>query len=235
MEKIFQIRFLIAILFFFLFISSASAIQTFEQNKSAKLCHAVRQGDGLPTGVDCNITITYSGNGSNLISFKQMDELNDKYCYNLTGTDTAVKGFYNYEVTCSNGIENDTLTSQYFVNLGGIEPSQSRTASLTRTIWTFFGLGLLFFIAFFFIKSIPFKLSILLLMIWFFLMGINTSYISIQDEVVNSSIETFFSFFLTLSFYANYFIFLTIIIIWMITFFVTILERKKRSRVKEYG
>jgi len=66
-------------------------------------------------------------------------------------------------------------------------------------------------------------------------MGLNTAYISMQDEIVNTNIESFFSFFLTLSFYMNYFVFMFIIIIWMTTFIITILEGKKKKLEDSYG
>ncbi len=72
-------------------------------------------------------------------------------------------------------------------------------------------------------------------MIWFILMGINASYISIQDEVVNSSIEDFLSFFLVISYWANYVILFAIAIIWIITFIVNMMEAHKKKLVKDYG
>lgn len=215
-------------------ISFVSAIQTFPQNQSAKLCHAVRAGEGLPNSALCNITIDFS-NGTNLIDFQAMDDLNDRFCYNLTGANTAIKGLYDYEVTCTQGSLNDTFSSRYLVNLGGIEPSQERTDTLTRTIFIFFGLGFITFLSLFWIKKTPFKISLFLIMVWFILMGINASYIAIQDEVINTNLENFFSFFLTISFWANYAIFAGIIVLWMITFIVSMMDKHRRTLEREYG
>jgi len=219
--------------FFVLLISSVSAL-TFEQNKEGFICHGVRKDGAIPTSASCNITINYA-NGSNLVNFLAMDDLSDQFCYNLTTSHTSLKGTYDYEVTCNDATENETISSSYLVNLGGIEPNQNRTDATTRTIWIFFGLAFATFLSLFWIQKTPFKFSLFLIMIWFILMGINISYISIQDEVVNSSIEGFLSFFLVASYWANYAIFFAIIVIWIITFIVNIMESHKKKLVKEYG
>lgn len=236
MEQVLQTirKNLVFLLFIILFSSSVLALQTFSQNQPARICHAVRVNDALPSSATCNITIGFS-NGTRLVDFEPMEDLSDQFCYNLTAGNTSIKGLYNYEITCTDGLYNDTLDSEYLINLGGIEPSQERTDTVSRTIYIFFGLALLTFLSLFWVKKTPYKLSLFLIMIWFILMGINAAYISIQDEVVNTSLENFFFFFLTVSFYANYAIFLAIIIIWMITFIVSLLERHKGRRSKEYG
>lgn len=236
MAKVFQTlkKKTIVLFVFVLFLSLATAVQTFPQSEESKLCHAVRSEGGIDANMACNITVRYS-NGSNLVNFQVMDDLSDQFCYNLSSSDTSLKGLYNYELTCTNGVENETSSFSYLVNLGGIEPSQERTDALTRTILIFFGLALLTFISFLGMKKVPIKVTLFLLMIWFLLMGINASYISIQDEVVNANIENFFSFFLVISFWANYAILISIAVVWMVTFFVTLFERKKSKEVREYG
>lgn len=235
MEKILQVLKISLCLFFLLFsLSFVSAVQTFEQNHTAAICHAVRKDGAIPTSAACNITINYA-NGSNLVNFLAMDDLGDQFCYNLTGAQTSVKGIYSYDISCDDSTDNATLSSEYLVNLGGIEPTQSRTDTMSRTIFIFFGLAVLVFLSLFWVKKTPFKLSLFLVMIWFILMGINASYISIQDEVLNVNIENFFSFFLVISYWANYAIFVSIAIIWAITFIVSIMEFNKKKRVKDYG
>lgn len=235
MEKVFQTLIISFIILFVVCVIPVSGIQTFPQNTDVRLCHAVRTDGGLDSNLECNVTVYYS-NGTVLVDFLQMDDYGDRFCYNLTSENhTNIKGIYDYDLTCTNGSLSDTESFQYLVNLGGIEPSDQRTETTSRTIYVFFGLAILTFIALLFINKFPVKVSLFLLMIWFLLMGINASYISIQDEVLNTNIENFFSFFLTLSFYANYFIFLSIIIIWMITFIISILDFKKKKRRKIYG
>jgi len=224
---------IILLLFSLFFINFASGL-TFPQNQNSTLCHAVRQDGAISSSMNCNITIL-NPDGSSLVNFLAMTNLNDRFCFNLTQTHTSQKGIYNYDVTCNNGTLSQTETFSYNVNLGGIEPSPERTDTLTRTIYIFFALGILSFAGFFFTRKLPVRMTLILLMIWFILMGLNTAYISMQDEIVNTNIESFFSFFLTLSFYMNYFVFMFIIIIWMTTFIITILEGKKKKLEDSYG
>lgn len=236
MEQIFQIvkKKILFLFLFLLLISFVSGLETFQQNQDVKLCREVRSNGALPSSATCNVTITYS-NGTKLIDFLRMDDLADQFCFNLTSTHTSIKGTYPYAITCSDATDNDTIRSEYLINLGGIEPTQSRTDAATRTIWIFFGLALITFISLFLIKKTPFKLSLFLIMIWFILMGINASYISIQDEVINSSMENFLSFFLVTSYWANYAIFFIIIVIWIITFIVNMMGKHTETLEKNYG
>lgn len=215
-------------------ISLSSAIDTYSQNSDVDLKHPVRLNGAVSSGINCNISI-YKPDNTVLIDFEPMTDNGDYFNYTLNSTQTAIKGIYNYDVTCIGGGENQTDSFDFLINLGGVEPSDSRTHTQTRNILIFFGLALMFFISIFLSKSFPIKLTFFLCMIWFMLMGINFAYISIGDEVLNSNVENFFSFFLTISYYANYFIFVAIIILWMITLFVNISNINKQKKAMRYG
>ena len=67
-------------------------------------------------------------------------------------------------------------------------------------------MALILFISFFFAsQSMPVKWTVFILGMLFFLMGINTIFLSLQDEVINPNLENFFSGFLAISFYLYYF------------------------------
>lgn len=221
--------------FFMIALTSAEdEVLTFAQNTKGDIRHPVRVNDGISTNVNCNITV-YNVNGTILINFTKMQNNYDYFNYTLNTSQTSVKGIYKYDISCSDGTLNRTESFPLIINLGGIQPSQSRTQTLTRTVWVFIALGVLFFISLFFIKSVPIKLTMLLLMIWFILMAINTSFLSIQDEVINTRVETFFSFFLTISFYANWLIFSAIAILWVITAIVNSISIQQKRRQERYG
>lgn len=226
--------FFLVFLFVIILSSLGSSAKTLPQSESSRICHAVRVDGGVSNNVFCNISIDYS-NGTSLVPFVEMEDLGDKFCYNLSSSQTAIKGFYRYEVSCNNGSLYDTQDYEYLVNLGGVEPSPERTSAMTRSIFIFLGIALLFFISLFFVRSMPVRVTMFLLMIWFILMGVNSAYISIQDEVVNTSIEGFFSFFLVISFWANYAIFSSIILLWIFTIVISSIERRKVNLIKDYG
>ena len=222
---------LFGLLFCFL-ITNISAL-TFSKYSETDIKHEVRLDGAIPPATTlCNISIYYPNN-SLLIDFTNMTNHGDYFSYPLNSTHTSVRGDYTYCITCSGGNNNATDCFDFIINLGGVEPSQLRTDSSTRTIYVFFGLGLLAFLGFFLTKKVPIRATLFLFMVWFFLMGINATYISMQDEIMNSSLENFFSFFLTISIHANYFIFLSIGILWTTTFIVNLFEGHKKKIEEE--
>lgn len=239
MAKVFQVIILLSfiILFSSLLVEDVSAIRTFSQNSDIELKIQPRVGGGIANNVLCNLSVSYP-NQSILVDWQPMTDSGNYFNYTLWGTDynlTGLRGKYEACYTCTNQILNETQCEDFLINRGGIEPSEERTHTQTRTIFIFFGLAILFFIALFFTRSFPIKLTFFLLMVWFILIGVDLSYIALEDEIVNSSIENFFSFFLTLSFYANYFIFLSIAILWFITFIVNVLQFKQMRKEGKYG
>ena len=231
-----KILFVFVVLFLIQLVSSAdNKIEfTFQQSESGDICHPSRLDGEISPNINCNITIYYP-NGTTLVDFQEMRDEGDRFCYTLNSNETSLKGEYDYEVTCYTDNKGATNDYTYLVNLGGIQPTQQRTDSQNRTILIFFGLALLFFISMFFVKSFPIKLTMFLLMSWFILMGINFTYIAIGDEVLNPSLENFFSFFLRISFYANYFIFITIGILWLITLIYNTINVQNRRKRSKYG
>lgn len=222
------------LIIFVLCITLVSSLEPITQNQTAEIKHSVRLGGGVaPVGTSCNITILYP-NKSILINFQPMTRLVDQYQYNLTGTQTSTSGVYDYDVTCVHGGLNDTLSSSLIINPGGIEPSQQRTDTLSRTIWFFFALALLCFISIFMVRKPPIKITMFLFMFWFILMGVNTSLLAMQDEVINPQVEEFFEFMLVLSFIANRFILIAIAGLWCVIFFITFKDRMKTKTNERY-
>jgi len=227
--KVFQT--LICLIFL---IGLALAASTYQQSTDIDIKHPVRIDGAIPTNTVCNITIYYPNN-TLMVDFQPMTNNGSFYNYTIDSTFTGTKGIYNYDILCSNGELNSTQSYDFLINLGGVEPSTSRTDTTTRNIIIFFGLAIFCFIGFIFTKKFPVKASLFLIMIWFILMGLSISFISLQDEVVNPTIESFFSSFLAISFIANWFIFSFIMIIWTITFFVSIFDFNKQKKREKYG
>jgi len=215
-------------------IGIVSASSTYQQSTDIDIKHPVRIDGAIPSNTVCNITIYYPNN-SLMVDFQPMTEQSSYFNYTLSSALTGTKGIYNYDILCTNGSLSSSESFEFLINLGGIEPSTSRTDASTRSILIFCGLAILSFIGFLFSKKFPVKASLFLIMIWLVLSALSISFISIQDEVLNPSVENFMSFFLVASFYINWFIFAFIILIWGVTFFVNIFEFKKQKRREKYG
>jgi hypothetical protein len=233
-----KIQTIIICLFFSIILIKFVSSIAFEVNKESKLCHAVRVDGAIDSGVVCNLTITYP-NTTSLINFKNMINEGDRFCYELNSTQNSKKGVYNYEITCNapNG-NSETFSSSYIINLGGIDPSQQRTDTTSRTIYLVFFLGILLFVGFLLTKATPAKWTFFLLSLLFFLVAVNFIFLSLQDEIVNPRLEDFFSSFSTISFILYRFIAFLIASVWLLTVFVTIFDKirtSKARRLSEYG
>lgn len=241
-----NVQALILLAFFILMFSSNASAETdsFPENSVAEIRHPVRVSEGIPPSTtSCNITIyypsTYPANNSIFVNFKPMgrDGFTSYFNYTLNQSQTTIKGIYPYDITCVAGVLNATVTSEFIINQGGVSPNQQRTDTLSRTIWFFFGLAVFCLISAMFVKRMPVKITLFLFMTWFLLMGINTSLIGMQDEIVNPKIENFFEFFLVLSFLANRFILYGVGVLWIVIFFVTFKDKLnwKKSERYDYG
>lgn len=223
-----------AFIFIILLSTFSSALTTYEQDTSIDLKHPVRVDGAIVNNLNCNISVYYPNN-TILIDFLSMTDNGDYFNYTLDSTLTHNKGTYPYSITCSNGTLSQTENFEFLLNYGGIEPTNTRNKSSQMAIYIFFGLGILIFISMFLVKPMPLKLTLFLIMVWFFLMGMNATFISLQDEVVNLRMEGFFDFFLSMGFLFNWFAFFAIIMIWFISFLVTLIERKKLKMIDKYG
>ncbi|MEX0595282.1 MAG: hypothetical protein WD512_02200 [Candidatus Paceibacterota bacterium] len=226
-------------LFFLIFLIplisySVSALDTYKFGEDINLKHSVRVDGALVPNLNCNLTV-FNPDKSILVDFKEMTDQGNYFNYTINSSDILIKGQYNYDVTCSNGTLSSTDPFSFFVNLGGIYPSAERTATLTRTMAVFFILGILCFIALFFVRAFPFKASLFMGFLWFLIMGINISFISIQDEVINSSIEEFMSFFLVISLKLSHYILYVLSIMWIIVLFVNLFQNKRRKRNERFA
>lgn len=222
-----QIQIIIIVLGVLILLPLVSSL-TIQQNTNYTLTFYPRVDGGI-TDTICNTTILYP-NSSIMVDFEALNDLSDKFTYNLSDSQTSLKGEYTGSVTCISGSENETISFSYLVNLGGVEPSQQRTDTMTRTLYLVFIMGILFFGAIIFVEKLPIKATLALLGLLFFLIGINIIFITLQDEVVNSSLENFFSFFTSISFIIYWGIGVVIGVIWLLTFFVTLFEGMRSTK-----
>lgn len=189
-----------------------------------------------PSTTSCNITISYVLNSTIIIDKNETSNLNNGY-FNITLNETknSASGEYSACVYCSNNNLNETSCFTYEVNPTGIRPSGERTESITRSIYFIFGIGILLFIAFLFVRtSQPVKWTFFILAFIFFLIGLNLVFVGIQDEVVNPNIESFFDSFTAISFLLYWFFGGLLIIMWLFTFLNTWLYKKNIKKAQQF-
>lgn len=157
--------------------------------------------------------------------------------YNYSWASTSVSGCHSYTVVGDkNGISNRTETFDFIINPTGIQPSESRTESVSRSIYFTLVMGILFFIGFLFVKTTPtVKWTFFIFGIFFFLITLNILFVGLQDEVVNPKIESFFDSFTAISFYVYWFLAGVLIIMWFLAFIQTWLYNKNQKALSKYG
>ena len=223
--------FLVSLLLFSLCIGTVTAEK---QGEAVDLRVPVRINGGLGAA-SCNITVI-DPNNTIIVNFLQMTDQTSYQNYTLNSSQTSTKGTYDYCVTCSDGTLNQTECFDFFVNPSGIEPSQQRTDSITRSVYFLFGIAIIMFLSFFFAtQSVPVKWTVFAVGVIFLLMGINTIFISMQDEVINPVLENFFSGFLAISYWFYYFIAILLVIMWGFTFINTWLYKKNMENMQKFG
>lgn len=219
-----------------LFLIPLVGAEVYPQNSEIDLKVPVRVNGFVSSGVLCNVSVFYP-NKSLLIDFKQMTDKGNYFNYTLTSSQTTLKGDYSYCVTCqasSVGL-NQTECFPFTINLGGVASSQERTDTTSRSIYFIFGIAIILFIGFFYSQKTPVKITFILMALLFMLIAINLIFLSLQDEIVNPRLESFFSFFTATSFIMYWFIGILLGVIWIITFIINIMSSMEVKKQKKYG
>ncbi len=233
-----QSEIIISIILLIIIIPAVSSL-AFKQGVENQLKHAVRLSGGIPPpSVTCNLTVSYPNN-TVMIDFKEMERASQGQYYNYTLNEnhTSTIGTYNYDITCLSGNLNKTESFQFYVNPGGIEPSQTKTDTVGRTIYIMAALGLIFFVAFLFSRegNPTYKYTYLIISFMFFLVTTNFLFISLQDDVVNPTIQQFFSSFTAISFYILLFLGFILATLWIIATFNTIILKNNEKEIRRFG
>jgi hypothetical protein len=179
----------------------------------------------------CNITVKFS-NQTKLIDFKGMTFNPDYYNYTLNTSQTSIQGEYTYEITCQGPAGNATQVFPLIINQGGVQPTQSRTDAISRTVYVFLAIVVLFSIAFFLSQNIVYKSTFFLFATLFFLIVINLVFVSLQDEIINPGLTKFFSGFVTISFYLYLAIFILLAVLWLFAMINTVWINQIQKRVE---
>lgn len=214
----------------------SASVSTVAKGSEYEIKRAVRINGGIPSNdTMCNITVLFA-NDTVLVDFKAMTYSEKYFNYTLNGNQTAIKGDYKYDITCIQGNYNATERFNFIINKGGIAPSDSRTNATTRTIYLTFALGILFFIGFLWIKKgYTYKFTFLLMALLMFIVAINLIFVSLQDEVINPSIEIFFDKFTAYSFYMYLGIFILLAFLWILSMVSTLFASMENRKAKKLG
>ena len=184
-----------------------------------------------------NISSIVYPNSTIIVEDKNMTSKDTiRYNYTLDGLFTGASG--TYIVNGFGDLDGKTTVWSYTfdINPQGIEPSDQRTESITRSVYFIFGIALILFVAFLFTRqSVPVKWTFFIASVIFFVMGFNVLSISMADEVVNPNLESFFDGFTGIAFYFYWFSAGLLIIMWFFTFFNTWILNKNLRNMQRFG
>ncbi len=181
----------------------------------------------------CNLTV-FTPKNVDLVSALGMTNRIAFHNYTLNSTQLNESGIYTYCMTCVDGDINGSSCFEFTLNPPGINPSESRTESITRSIYIFFALAILLFIGSFFVELAPLKWSMIIIGGIFVIISVNVLSVSLQDEVVNSNLERLFDVVTASSILLYWFAAGLIFIIWTITILTSIVSRQDAKKIARF-
>lgn len=181
----------------------------------------------------CNLSV-FTPKNVDLVSGVGMTNQVSFHNYTLNSTQLNESGIYTYCVTCVDGNINGSSCFQFTLNPPGIDPSESRTQSLTRSIYIFFAVALVLIIGAFFVQQSSIRWSLFIIGGVFIIISINFVSVSLQDEVVNSNIERAIDVITASSFLLYWFAAGLIFVIWTISILVSIVSRKNARQIARF-
>ena len=237
MGKILQvIVFALAIIFIlplgssqYVFDDASFTIGTFAQNENI----TIRQVCAL-----CNfnnVTSIYSPSGEKLLNNTAMTQEGGEFT--LQFNDTQELG--RYMVT---GVGDLEAPGENVVWGYNFEITRSGEAiNTSNAIIIFIATGFFFLIgAFFFVYSLrefnfPVKTTMIMATFMSFLAGLSLISVVIADSLISTNLVNFFDNFTAIAFILLYFLGALFIILWIITFFITIFQFKQNKKERRFG
>lgn len=233
-----KIMFGFVLLLFILPMVMAEPAFIFKQSQSEDLKIPVYKADNSPADVTvtCKINVV-SPNNTLVISNEDMSfNTGGVYNHSLVGLSVSTKGEYQTSVNCDDSSDFGFSSFVYEVNPTGIRASGQRTATLVSGIVLFLVIAILLSIAFFLThQNIPVKWTYFIFAIVFFLISLNTTFIVVQDAIINPRLENFFEGFLVISYIFYWFAAVLLILMWAFTFLNTMLLKKNQENLRRFG
>ena len=184
----------------------------------------------------CFMSLFYP-NASSAISNREMSYVgNGIFTTVLNDSTLSTSGEWNGQLRCDNTADYGFSSFLLFVNPGGVKPNLFRTVALGIGVAFMFILGILLFMGFLFKgDKQPVRWTYFILSVTFFLIGINLISISLQDVIINPALEGFFDSFTAISFIFYWFAGGLLILLWIFTFFSTMLYRRNLNNMRRFG
>lgn len=200
-------------------------IGTFKKNETINFCQICYDATYI------SISIKYPNSTIALLNDNLTSFGNGLFCdyFNLTENN----GRYNV-LGISDGCDK-TFVTYFYINPTGIESSDANNSIVSLAIWFLFIIAIILFMGFLFVPSKPpVKWTFFLISMMFLLQAITILYTGMQNEVVGTNIENYFSFLASASFILFWFAMGLLVVLWILTSLQTLLLNKKQKQQEKY-
>lgn len=204
-----------------------SNLGTFQQDECVELLQTCSTCtyNNISTVIYPNSTVALSES----IMTRDGNNYNYSYCFTAPVGEYLVNGHGDLDGT-------DTIWNYGFsITPSGKDTTTGNAILVFLAVLLFFILGTLGFIGFFKSAKMQIKWTLGLAGFIFFLAGLNLISALIPDALVNENVVTFFDGFTAISFIGFWFAFGLIIIMWILTFFATVLYKRNKRQMEKYG
>lgn len=140
-------------------------------------------------GTTCRITIYYPNN-SVFVNNQSMFRDTGNTFYNYTAAATSTLGVYNAVIDCNSAATASGYESSKFYV--GNPSTEVQTMAINAALYILFGVAILLFIGFLFVKHVPLKWTFFLLSILFIVIAVNTVSISLRNEAGSENIRNIY-------------------------------------------
>lgn len=172
--------------------------------------------------------------------------------YNYTFCNTSEIADYRYNICGDKDGELQCEDIDFHINAGGFESTDSRTSAANRGVLIIFGIAILFFVAFLFTpkektsqdemgnlvtsgNNRPFKWTFFLLSILFLTIAVNTTFISIYNDIGDTQIGAIFDKLGAFSYYMFWFSFGLLIFLWVFTTIASLADKRRMKQAESVG
>lgn len=193
-------------------------------------------GEYCSSSAMCNLTVN-NPYKEIIVNNQEMTNQIAFHNYTITGDLVNESGKYDYSVACIDGTTNGSFQSFFVCNPPGIEPTESRTDSITRSIYLFFFLGILLIVGGWFTRRqlAPIRWSLYILGAISILISINIISVSLRDEVVNPQIVQLFDVITASTFYLYWFAAVVIFVMWILSILLNIQKMVQQKKIERFG
>lgn len=220
------------LLLLFIPLVSALSLGTFKTNEDLDIKIPLFDSNltHLNSATITQLTIIYP-NGTQLAANQSMQYNENYFNYSIDSTKVNADGEYQGKLSFHQGAAYGFVDFVFTVNPQGIEQTQERTDTLTRTIYFIGAFAILLSIAGFLTHFAPMKWTLFILSAITLLIALNMISVTLRDEVVNPSIISLIDTFTASTIYFYWFAGGLILMIWMFTVIANIGKAMKMKQI----